>query len=96
MLLLQEKHTVYLQLANAGDDVFNIKTGLTIEDFILGPFDTECLGEQPPESNWSDWFSPPPRLTEWELDVLTDWAEVEAEKHDLNPDPETYPLKIAF
>ena len=62
-----------------------------LEDFILGKFDEECLGDSPPESDWNDWFPPPPRMTEEELDVLTDWVEIEAEKHNLEPDPDTYP-----
>ena len=74
--------------------------GMTIEDFILGKFDEECLGEFPPESDrhipagdWSDWFPPPPRMTEWEHCELTDWVEIEAEKHDLVPNPDNYPLR---
>jgi hypothetical protein len=42
----------------------------SLEDFILGKFDDECLGDNPPESDWNDWFPPPPRMTEEELDVL--------------------------
>ena len=68
----------------------------SLEDFILGKFDEECLGDSPPESDWNDWFPPPPRMTEEELDVLTDWVEIEAEKHDLEPDPDTYPLEDYF
>ena len=65
--------------------------GKSIDDFYLGAFDDECLSELPPESDWSDWFPPPARLTEWELDDLSDWVEIEAEKHDLSPDPDYYP-----
>lgn len=68
----------------------------SLEDFILGKFDEECLGDSPPESDWNDWFPPPPRMTDEELDVLTDWFEIEAEKHDLEPDPDTYPLEDYF
>jgi len=32
-------------------------------------------------------------MTEEELDVLTDWVEIEAEKHNLEPDPDTYHSK---
>jgi hypothetical protein len=74
-------------------------SGMNIEDFTLGKFDEECLGDTPPESDryvpegdWSDWFPPPPRLTEWELCELTDWIEIEASKKELIPDPNTYPL----
>ena len=68
----------------------------SLEDFILGKFDEECLGDSPPESDWNDWFPPPPRMTEEELDVLTNWVEIEAEKHDLEPDPDTYLLEDYF
>ncbi len=68
----------------------------SLEDFTLGKFDEEYLGDNPPESDWSDWFPPPPRMTEEELDVLIDWVEIEAEKHDLEPDPDTYPLDDYF
>ena len=68
----------------------------SLEDFILGKFDEECLVDSPPESDWNDWFPPPPRMTEEELDVLTDWVEIEAEKHNLEPDPDTYPLEDYF
>ena len=75
----------------------------SLEDFILGKFDEECLGDSPPESDryvregdWIDWFPPPPRMTEEELDVLTDWVEIEAEKHNLEPDPDSYPLEDYF
>jgi hypothetical protein len=71
----------------------------SLEDFTLSKFDEEYQGGNPPESDryvpegdWSDWFPPPPRMTEEELDVLTDWVEIEAEKHNLEPDPDTYPL----
>ena len=68
----------------------------SLEDVILGKFDEECLGDSPLESDWNDWFPPPPRMTEEELDVLTDWVEIEAEKHNLEPDPDTYPLEDYF
>jgi len=75
----------------------------SLEDFILGKFDEACLGDSPPESDryvpegdWIDWFPPTPRMTEEELDVLTDWVEIEAEKHNLEPDPDTYPLEDYF
>jgi hypothetical protein len=45
--------------------------GLKVNDFILGRFDEKCLGENPPEDEWGDWFPPPPRLTEWKLCELT-------------------------
>ena len=57
-------------------------SGLKMDDFILGKFDVECLGEHPPETDWSDWFPPPKRMTDWELYDLTDWVELEAEKCD--------------
>ena len=68
----------------------------SVDDFCLGFFDETCLREYPPESDWSDWFPPPPRLTDWELCDLADWAEIEAAKHNLFPDPETYPLAGYF
>jgi len=74
-----------------------------LEDFILGKFDQEYLGDNPPESDryvpegdWVDWFPPSPRMTEEELEKLTDWVEIEAEKHNLEPDPDTYPLEDYF
>ena len=57
-----------------------IRLGLSLDDFLLGAFDEHSLGETPPESDWSDWFPPPPRMTEWELYEMTDWVEIEAEK----------------
>ena len=68
----------------------------SLEDFTLGKFDEEYLGDNPPESDWSDWFPPPPRMAEEELEKLTDWVEIEAEKHDLEPDPDTYPFDDYF
>ena len=68
----------------------------SLEDFILGKFDEEYLGDNPPESDWNDWFPPPPRMTGEELEKLTDWVEIEAEKHDLEPDPDTYPFDDYF
>ncbi len=96
MMLLYEKQAVYWQLADPVTEEVCVETPLTIADIILGPFDEECLGEHPPESDWSDWFPPPPRMTEWELEALTDWVETEAEKHDLKPDPDTYRLEDYF
>ena len=79
-----------MQLTNAkqvswdltGDDLrkSEIRLGLRLDDFLLGVFDEKCLGETPPESDWRDWFPPPPRMTEWELYEMTDWLEIEAEK----------------
>ena len=79
-----------MQLTNAkqvsweltGDDLRKpeIRPGLSLDDFLLGKFNELSLGETPPESDWSDWFPPPPRMTERELYELTDWAEIEAEK----------------
>ena len=68
----------------------------SVDDFRLGTFDEACLGETPPESDWRDWFPPPPRLTDSELCDLSDWAEAESAKHDLFPDPDTYPLAGYF
>ena len=42
----------------------------SLEDFILGKFDEECLGDSPPKSYWNDWFPPQPRMTKEELDGL--------------------------
>ena len=94
-MLLKEKQTVW-QLVSPDEEKSSEEPRLTIDDFILGPFDTECLGERPPESDWSDWFPPPPPMTEWDLEALTDWVEIEAKMHDLNPDPDTYPLEDYF
>ena len=95
-----------MQLTNAkqvsweltGDDLRKpeIRLGLSLDDFLLGAFDEQSLGEIPPESDWSDWFPPPPRITEWELCELTDLVEIEAEKHDLLPDTDTYPIDDFF
>ena len=98
-MLLHEKQAVYWSLTYPEVEETWAESRLTLDDFILGLFDAECLGEWPPESDWyvpagdwSDWFPPPPRLSDWELDELSDWVELEAAKHDLSPDPDTYPL----
>jgi hypothetical protein len=85
-----------LELIQTENDLFDECLGMVLEDFLLGKFDEEHLGDNPPESNWFDWFPPPPRMTEGELDKFTDWVEVEAETHDLDPDPDTYPLEDYF
>ncbi len=95
-MLLNEKQAVYWSLANPEIGETLAESRLTIGDFILGPFDEEYLGERPPESDWIDWFPPPPRMTDLELCELTDWVEIEATKHDLIPAPDTYPLEDYF
>lgn len=72
-----------------------------VEDFMLGRFDEEYLSADPPESDrhipvgdWSDWFPPPPGLTNEDLDVLTGWVEAEADKRSLWADPDQYPQSI--
>jgi len=65
-----------------------------IEDFLLGRFDEECLSDDPPESDWSDWFPPPPRLSWDELGMLAEWVDEQADRHNLWPDPEQYPLSF--
>lgn len=65
---------------------------MRIEDFLLGRFDEEYLSDDPPESDWSEWFPPPPRMTWEELGLLAQWVEIEADKHDLWPDPDQYPF----
>ena len=95
-MLLHEKQAVYWSLAYPEVKETWAEARLTLEDFILGPFDRECLSEFPPESDWSDWFPPPPRRSDWELDELSDWVELEAAKHDLIPDPDTYPFEDYF
>ena len=65
-----------------------------IEDFLLGRFDEECLSDDPPESDWSDWFPPPPQLSWDELGLLAEWVDAQADKHSLWPDPEQYPLSF--
>jgi hypothetical protein len=57
-----------------------IRNKFNLDDFLLAAFNEQSLGETPPESDLSDWFPPPPRMTEWELYELTDWVEIEAEK----------------
>lgn len=94
MILLHEKQTKYWLQIIPEVEALECEQEPDIEDFTLGPFDAERLGEVPPESNWSDWFPPPPRLTEWELDELADRVDVEAEKHDLNPD--AYQIGVFF
>ena len=74
------QHDVIWRLAYTNIEPPEKCSGMNIEDFTLGNFDVECLGDTPPESDWSDWFPPPPRLTEWELCELTDWVEIEAQK----------------
>jgi len=102
-MLLHEKQAVYWRLAYLEIEEDYEEPGLTIDDFMPAPFDRERFSEYPPESDWnipvgdwSDWFPPPPRLTEWELYDLTDWVEIEAAKHDLLPDPDTYLLDDYF
>lgn len=92
MMLLHEKQAVYWRPAYPEVEVISDEPGLTIEDFILGPFDTECWSEYPPESDWSDWFPPPPRVTDWELYELADWAEIEISQHKITLNPDHYPL----
>lgn len=65
-----------------------------IEDFMLGWFDEECLGDDPPESDWSDWCPPPPSLSWNEVALLAEWVEAEVDKHDLWPDPDLYPITM--
>ncbi len=84
MELLREKQADYWLLSLPDSVVVDEEPKLKTNDFIMGPFDAEYLGEHPPESDWSNWFPSPPRMTEGELEVLTDWVEVEAEKHELN------------
>jgi hypothetical protein len=35
-------------------------------------------------------------MSDWELVELSDWVELEATKHDLIPDPDSYPLDNYF
>lgn len=63
-----------------------------VEDFVLGRFDEECLSDDPPESDWSDWFPPPPKLNWDELGLLAEWVDEQADRHDLWPNPELYPM----
>ncbi len=82
-MLLHEKQADYWCLATPEVEGVWAESRLTSDDFMLGPFDAERLGERPPESDWGDWFPPPPRMSDWELGELSDWVELEAEKHDL-------------
>ena len=59
-MLLHEKQIVYWSLANPEVEETWAESRLTLDDFILGPFDAECLGDKPLESDWSDWFPSPP------------------------------------
>ena len=95
-VLYETQKDVNWELVQAEIALIDERCKKSLEDFILGKFDEECLGDSPPESDWNDWFPPPPRMTEEELDVLTDWVEIEAEKHNLEPDPDTYPLEYYF
>jgi len=92
-VLCETQKEVNWELVQAEIALIDERCKKSLEDFILGKFDEECLGDSPPESDWNDWFPPPLRLTEEELDVLTDWVEIEAEKHDLFPDLELIHLK---
>ena len=94
MLSLQMEHIGLLVCV--GQEPPNRESGWSIDDFVLGEFDEVRLGENPPQEDGQDWFPPPSLLTEWELSSLVDWVEVEAEKHDLVPDPDTYPLDDYF
>jgi hypothetical protein len=93
---MHEKQAVYWRLTRQETEEDCVETKLTIADFILGPFDKECLSEEPPESDWSDWFPPPPRMTDGELNELSDWVEIEASKKDLFPNPDNYSLTDYF
>jgi hypothetical protein len=90
MIFLLEKQTVYWSLAYPEVEETFEETDLTIDDFILGPFDTECLSEYPPESDWSDWFPPPQRIMDWELYELADWAEIQIGKQEITLNPDHY------
>ena len=99
-VLCEIQKDVNWELVQAEIALIDERCKKSLEDFILGKFDEEYLGDSPPESDWYvpegdwiDWFPPPSRLTEEELDVLTDWVEIEAEKHDLFPDLELIHLK---
>jgi hypothetical protein len=95
-MLLQEKRTVYWQLANPQIEEVCREPRHDITDFILGTFYEDSLGEKPPGTDWIDWFPPPPRMTDWELYELTDWVEFEAANHDLNTDRDTYLIDDYF
>ncbi len=90
-MLIHEKCATFCIQVVPDPDVSDSSHKSNVEDFTLGPFDDERLGETPPESDWSDWFPPPPRMTDWELDELTDRVEVESAKNNLNPGPDSYP-----
>jgi hypothetical protein len=95
-MLLHEKQTIYWRLATQEIEEVCEEPRLTIADFMLGPFDKECLGEDPPESDWSDWFPPPLRMTDEEMEELSNWVEIEASKKGLFPSPVNYPLTDCF
>jgi hypothetical protein len=44
-MLLHEKQIVYWSLANPEVGETWAESKLTLDDFILGPFDAECLGK---------------------------------------------------
>ena len=91
-MFIYEKQAVYWKLAYTETEEDCQEPSLNITDFILGRFDGEGLGEVPPESDWSDWFPPPPLMTDWELDDLADWVELVASRHDLVSDRDKYPI----
>ena len=91
-MFIYEKQAVYWKLAYTETEEDCQEPSLNITDFILGRFDAERLGEAPPESDWRDWFPPPPPMTDWELDDLADWVELVASRHDLVSDPDKYPI----
>jgi hypothetical protein len=102
-VFFEKQEDVIVKVVRTEFDLIDEWSKKSLEDFTLGKFDEEYLGDNPPESDryvpvgdWSDWFPPPPRMAEEELEKLTDWVEIEAEKHDLEPDPDTYPLDDYF
>ena len=91
-----ESHLVILRWRPAQPWVgeFEPKTPWKKVDFLLGKFDENCLGDTPPESDWSDWFPPPPMMSECEFEALLEWVEVETRKLNLRPDPGAYLLSM--
>jgi hypothetical protein len=99
--MLTKRDQAIARVASISMEQVAISPHWTAEDFSLGSFDKDCLGETPPEPDrsspdwgWSKWFPPPPPLTEEELCDLTDWVEIEAAKHDPFPRTDTYPLEV--
>lgn len=93
-MFLHEKRAAYWLQIVPEVNVAAVDLKPQVENFTLGSFEEERLGEKPPESDWSDWFPPQPSMTDWELDEFKDWVDVESAKHILSPDSGFNPQPI--